>query len=82
VPEVTIYFWIIAAGDYIAETSGLGYWKSILLFGGAITVAHLRFGLNAITTSYIFLATILALVLYLSITRVDQSPAEPEAFAS
>jgi uncharacterized membrane-anchored protein len=108
-----------AAGDYIAETSGLGYWKSILLFGGAIaviTVAHLRFGLNAIfafwaayvltrplgasigdymsqakadgglalgtnTTSYIFLATILALVLYLSITRIDQSPAEPEALA-
>jgi uncharacterized membrane-anchored protein len=42
-----------AAGDYIAETSGLGDWKSILLSGGAIaviTVAHLRFGLNAIFT--------------------------------
>jgi uncharacterized membrane-anchored protein len=109
-----------AAGDYIAETSGLGYWKSILLFGGAIaviTVAHLRFGLNAIfafwaayvltrplgasigdylsqpkkdgglglgtnTTSYIFLATILALVLYLTVTRVDQTPAEPETLAA
>ncbi|QEC47069.1 hypothetical protein FSW04_05355 [Baekduia soli] len=106
-----------AAGDYIAEASGLGYWKSILLFGGAIaiiTVAHLRFGLNAIfafwaayvltrplgasigdylsqakkdgglalgtnTTSYIFLGTILALVLYLTVTRVDESPPDPEA---
>jgi uncharacterized membrane-anchored protein len=106
-----------AAGDYIAESSGLGYGKSILLFGGAIaviTVAHLRFGLNAIfafwaayvltrplgasigdymsqakadgglalgtnTTSYIFLATILALVVYLSITRVDRAPGVPEA---
>lgn len=101
-----------AAGDYIAETSGLGYWKSILLFGGAIavvTVAHLRFGLDAIlafwvayvltrplgasigdylsqakadgglalgpnTTSYIFLTTILALVLYLTVSRIDQGP--------
>lgn len=106
-----------AAGDYIAETSGLGYWKSILLFGAAIavvTAAHLRFGLNAIfafwaayvltrplgasigdylsqpradgglglgtnTTSYIFLGTILALVLYLTITKVDQTPPTPEA---
>lgn len=109
-----------AAGDYIAETSGLGYWKSILLFGGAIaviTVAHLRFGLGAIfafwaayvltrplgasigdylsqakadgglalgtsTTSYIFLGTILALVVYLSVTRVDQTPPEPEALVA
>ncbi len=109
-----------AAGDYIAETSGLGYWKSILLFGGAIavvTVAHLRFGLNAIlafwvayvltrplgasigdylsqpkadgglglgtnTTSYIFLGTILALVVYLSITGIDQTPPEPEGLSA
>ena len=108
-----------AAGDYIAETSGLGYSKSILLFGGAIaviTVAHLRFGLNAIfafwaayvltrplgasigdymsqakkdgglalgtnTTSYIFLATILSLVVYLTVTRVDQTPPVPEGAA-
>ncbi len=120
-----IFYWVTvlftfalgtAAGDYIAETSGLGYFKSILLFGGAIavvTVAHLRFGLNAIfafwaayvltrplgasigdylsqakkdgglglgtnTTSYIFLATILSLVVYLSVTRIDQTPAVPE----
>ncbi|UTI66273.1 hypothetical protein NBH00_08715 [Paraconexibacter antarcticus] len=121
-----VFYWVTvlftfalgtAAGDYIAETSGLGYWKSIILFGGSIaviTVAHLKFGLNAIfafwaayvltrplgasigdymsqakadgglapgtnTTSYIFLGTILALVVYLSITRVDQTPPEAEA---
>ena len=101
-----------AAGDLIAEKSGLGYFKSILLFGGAIavvTVAHKGFGLNAVlafwvayvltrplgasigdwlsqptsaggrglgptTTSYIFLAIIAALVIFLSITRVDETP--------
>lgn len=120
-----VFYWVTvlftfalgtAAGDYIAETSGLGYWKSILLFGGAIaviTVAHLRFGLNAVfafwaayvltrplgasigdymsqakadgglalgtnTTSYIFLGTILTLVVYLSISRVDQTPPDAE----
>jgi uncharacterized membrane-anchored protein len=118
-----IFYWVTvlftfalgtAAGDYIAETSGLGYGKSILLFGGAIaviTLAHLKFGLNAIfafwaayvltrplgasigdymsqakkdgglalgtsTTSYIFLATILALVVYLTVSRIDQTPAD------
>ncbi len=98
-----------AAGDLIAEQSGLGYFKSILLFGGAIaivTIAHLRFRLNAVlafwiayiltrplgastgdwlsqaksdgglglgtsTTSYIFLATILLVVVYLTISKVD-----------
>jgi uncharacterized membrane-anchored protein len=101
-----------AAGDLIAEQSGLGYFKSILLFGGVIAViavAHLRFRLNAVlafwlayiltrplgastgdwlsqakadgglglgtsTTSYMFLGTILALVVYLTITKVDETP--------
>jgi uncharacterized membrane-anchored protein len=108
-----------AAGDLIAEKSGLGYFKSILLFGGAIaiiTVAHLRFKLNAVlafwaayiltrplgasigdwlsqpksdggrglgptTTSYIFLAIIFALVVFLSVTRVDQTPPEESGLA-
>lgn len=40
-----------AAGDLIAERLQLGYFVSMLLFAGliaAITVAHLRFGLNAV----------------------------------
>jgi uncharacterized membrane-anchored protein len=40
-----------AAGDLIAEKMDLGYWKSALLFAGAIAVvavASLRFGLNAV----------------------------------
>ncbi len=40
-----------AAGDYLAETLAIGYWKSALLFGAAIavvTVAHYRLGLNAV----------------------------------
>ncbi len=40
-----------AAGDLIAEKAGLGYFVSALIFGGAIaivTVAHLRFRLNAV----------------------------------
>jgi uncharacterized membrane-anchored protein len=103
-----------AAGDLIAERSGLGYWKSVLLFGAAIAViavAHYRLRLNAVlafwlayiltrplgaslgdylsqptadggrglgpgVTSYIFLGTILALVAYLSVTRVDQTSEE------
>lgn len=118
-----IFYWVTvlftfalgtAAGDLIAERSGLGYWKSIVLFGGAIAiiaVAHFRLRLNAVlafwlayiltrplgasigdylsqptadggralgpaTTSYIFLGTILALVVYLSVTRVDRTPEE------
>jgi uncharacterized membrane-anchored protein len=101
-----------AAGDLIAERSGLGYWKSVALFGTAIAViavAHFRWRLNAVlafwlayvltrplgasigdylsqptanggrglgpgVTSYIFLGTILALVAFLSVTRVDQTP--------
>ena len=40
-----------AGGDLLAEGLGLGYWRSAVLFAAAIlaiTVAHLRFGLNAI----------------------------------
>jgi uncharacterized membrane-anchored protein len=40
-----------AAGDLVAERLSLGYWVSALIFGGiigAITVAHFRFGLNAV----------------------------------
>jgi uncharacterized membrane-anchored protein len=98
-----------AAGDYLAETLAIGYWKSALMFGAAIAViavAHFRFGLNAVAafwaayvltrplgasigdwlsqptdegglgwgttvTSYLFLATILAVVVYLSVTKRD-----------
>ena len=101
-----------AAGDYVAETLALGFWKSALLFAGAIgviTLAHFRFGLNAVlafwaayvltrplgasigdylsqptadgglgwgttATSMVFLATILAVVVFLSITRRDVIP--------
>jgi len=103
-----------AAGDLIAEKSGLGYGWSVVLFAGAIAIiatAHKRFGLGPIlsfwlayiltrplgasigdllsqpkadgglglgtsVTSYIFLATILALVAYLTLTRADQTPPE------
>ncbi len=105
-----------AAGDYVAETLALGFWKSALLFAGAIaviTLAHFRLGLNAIlafwaayvltrplgasigdylsqptadgglgwgttTTSMVFLATILAVVVFLSITRRDVIPVPDE----
>ncbi len=112
------YYWLAilftfalgtAAGDLVAERLALGYWKSALLFAGAIAVvfvAHRRFALDAILafwaayiltrplgaslgdyfsqprdagglglgtvgTSAIFLAAILALVVYLARTRVD-----------
>jgi uncharacterized membrane-anchored protein len=103
-----------AAGDLVAEQYQLGYGVSAVIWGGiiaAITVAHFRFGLNAVLafwlayiltrplgasigdglsqrashgglglgtthTSYIFLACILALVSYLSITKRDQTPPE------
>ena len=45
-----------AAGDLIAERLSLGYWKSALIFAGAIAIvflAHLRFGLNAILAFWI-----------------------------
>ncbi len=104
-----------AAGDYLAETLAIGYWKSALLFGGAIavvTLAHYRLGLNAVfafwaayvltrplgasigdylsqppavgglgwgttVTSMVFLATILAVVVYLSITKRDVIENQP-----
>jgi uncharacterized membrane-anchored protein len=100
-----------AAGDLFAERMSLGYWVSALIFAGviaAVTVAHFRFGLNAVLafwfayivtrplgasigdylsqphgngglglgttgTSALFLATILGLVTYLSITRKDRT---------
>lgn len=103
-----------AAGDLFAEKLSVGYWPSALLFAGviaAITVAHFRFGLNAILafwlayiltrplgasigdflsqprangglglgttgTSAIFLTCILGLVVYLSVTKKDQTPPE------
>jgi uncharacterized membrane-anchored protein len=45
-----------AAGDLLAEKINLGYWKSALVFGAAIaivTVAHLRFRLNAILAFWV-----------------------------
>jgi uncharacterized membrane-anchored protein len=103
-----------AAGDLTAERLSLGFFVSILIFGGLIAIvalAHLRFGLNAVLsfwvayiltrplgasigdymsqptadgglglgttgTSAIFLAAILGLVVYLSITKTDQTPPE------
>ena len=100
-----------AAGDLFAERLGLGFFVSALIFGGliaAITVAHFKFGLNAVlafwlayiltrplgasigdglsqphaagglglgtaATSALFLVTILALVVYLSATRKDET---------
>ncbi len=45
-----------AAGDLAAERLALGYWLSALIFGGLIavvTVAHLRFRLNAVLAFWI-----------------------------
>jgi uncharacterized membrane-anchored protein len=45
-----------AAGDFISEKSGFGYLNSVFLFAGAIaivTVAHLRFRLNAILAFWV-----------------------------
>ncbi len=45
-----------AAGDYLAETLALGYWKSALLFGGAIglvALAHFRLRLDAVVAFWI-----------------------------
>jgi uncharacterized membrane-anchored protein len=99
-----------AAGDLVAERLNLGYWRSAILFAGAIalvTLAWRRLGLSSIlafwlayiltrplgaslgdflsqprkdgglalgtvTTSALFLATILAVVVYLTRTRKDQ----------
>ncbi|PWU60517.1 hypothetical protein DLE60_10715 [Micromonospora globispora] len=104
-----------AAGDLLAESMDLGYWRSGLIFGalialvaavysrswlGAIPAFWIAYvltrplgaslgdylsqapddgglGLGTVVTSALFLATILALVLYLSITKRDTSPAVP-----
>lgn len=101
-----------AAGDLIAEKTGLGYGWSVVVFAAAIaliTLAHFRLGLGPVlafwlayilsrplgasigdylsqptangglglgtsVTSYIFLATILGLVAFLTITKVDETP--------
>jgi uncharacterized membrane-anchored protein len=45
-----------SAGDLIAEKSGLGYLNSVFLFAGAIalvTIAHLRFHMNAILSFWV-----------------------------
>ena len=45
-----------AAGDYVAESLNLGYWRSVVLFGALIAIvaiAHLRFGLNAILSFWV-----------------------------
>ncbi len=103
-----------AAGDYLAETLNLGYWKSAFLFGGAIALItfawrylHLNavlafwlayiltrplgaslgdylsqpkadggLGLGTNTTTFIFLAAILAVVVYLTVSKRDQAPAD------
>ncbi|HST39877.1 MAG TPA: hypothetical protein VLK58_10235 [Conexibacter sp.] len=113
-----------AAGDLVAERFNLGYFPSLLIFGGliaAIAYAHFRLRLNAVLafwlayiltrplgasigdwlsqptadrglglgstwTSVLFLAAIVGLVAYLTITRRDQpAPAlegrEPERVA-
>ncbi|MFE9694897.1 hypothetical protein [Micromonospora sp. NPDC005806] len=104
-----------AAGDLLAESMDLGYWRSGLIFGalialvaavysrswlGAIPAFWIAYvltrplgaslgdylsqapddgglGLGTVVTSALFLATILALVVYLSITKRDASPVVP-----
>jgi uncharacterized membrane-anchored protein len=99
-----------AAGDWIAETLNVGYWKSALLFAVAIAVigfAYKFLRLNAIvafwaayiltrplgaslgdyfsqpradgglawgtiSTSIVFLVAILAVVIYLTVSKRDQ----------
>ncbi|MGH2905574.1 MAG: COG4705 family protein [Solirubrobacterales bacterium] len=114
-----------AAGDYIAETLNIGYWKSALMFGGMIAIVtaghylskallaaeHRRqtsnavlafwlayiltrplgasigdylsqpradggLGLGTTVTSAVFLATIIGLVSYLTITKRDVTDPE------
>jgi uncharacterized membrane-anchored protein len=109
-----------AAGDLIAESLNLGYWKSALLFAGVIAliaVAYFRSWINEVLgfwiayiltrplgaslgdyfsqkrkdgglalgtvgTSALFLVTILAVVIYLSITKRDQPVTDPDAAAA
>jgi uncharacterized membrane-anchored protein len=103
-----------ASGDLVAEHLNVGYWKSALLFAGAIAAiagafAWLRLhsvfafwaayvltrplgasigdyvsqkradgglGLGTVGTSAVFIATILGVVVYLTITGKDQTPPE------
>jgi len=60
-----IFYWLAilftfalgtAAGDLAAEGLNLGYWVSALMFGtliAVVTVAHYRFGLNAVLAFWI-----------------------------
>ena len=64
-PKREAFYWLAilltfalgtAAGDYVAETLALGYWKSALMFGGLIgLVVIARFGLrvNAVLTFWL-----------------------------
>ena len=103
-----------SAGDQVAETYGLGFFVSVLIFAtaiGLVALAHFKFKLGAITafwaayiltrplgasigdwmsqptadgglglgttgTSFIFLAAILGLVIFLTVTKKDQTPPE------
>jgi uncharacterized membrane-anchored protein len=110
-----------AAGDLVAESLNVGYWKSALMFGACIGLVAFAWrnlklnpvlafwlayiltrplgaslgdflsqpakdgglALGTVTTSFLFLATILAVVTYLTKTRKDLGvvslPAEPRA---
>ncbi|MEA2717207.1 MAG: hypothetical protein QOI99_1524 [Actinomycetota bacterium] len=99
-----------AAGDLVAESLNLGYWKSAIMFGACIGLVALAWrylrlnavlafwvayvltrplgaslgdylsqhrsagglGLGTVGTSAIFLLTILAVVIYLTVTKKDQ----------
>lgn len=106
-----------AAGDLVAESLNLGYWKSALMFGGMIALIGLAYrylklnavlafwlayiltrplgasigdflsqprsagglGLGTTGTSAVMLTIILVLVIYLGVTRVDETPEQVEA---
>jgi uncharacterized membrane-anchored protein len=123
-PKREAFYWLAilftfalgtAAGDLVAESLNLGYWKSALLFGALIVLvaaawryaranAVLSFwvayvltrplgaslgdymsqdrstgglGLGTVVTSAVFLLTILAVVIYLTVTKKDQIQVEP-----
>ncbi|MDQ1375758.1 MAG: hypothetical protein QOJ09_3096 [Actinomycetota bacterium] len=99
-----------AAGDLVAESLNLGYWKSAVMFGAVIGLIAIAWrsskmnevlafwtayiltrplgaslgdylsqpakngglGLGTVKTSFVFLATILAVVVYLTRTRKDE----------
>jgi len=73
VPEVTIFFWVIKI---------LCKPRAQARHERGQSKANGGLGLGMGTTSNIFFATVLALVLYLSITRVDQTPPKPEGAPS